>query len=103
MPTAPPELLDGVPIFSGLHPREREQIAESMKGRSLEPGETIAVEGEESMVKAAVGSKRKEWMSIIGYSAAVILAFVSPYLAVAIYTLVTARWLIPDRRFEFWH
>ena len=62
----------------------------------------IAAEGEESMVKAAVGSKRKEWLSIIGYSAAVGLAFVSPYLTVAIYTLVTAWWLVPDRRFEFW-
>lgn len=49
MPGAPPELLDGVPIFSGLHPREREQIAESMKGRSLEVGETIAVEGEQGV------------------------------------------------------
>jgi len=27
---------------------------------------------------------------------------VSPYIAVAIYTLTTAMWLIPDRRFEFW-
>jgi CRP/FNR family cyclic AMP-dependent transcriptional regulator len=43
---APPELLDGVPIFSGLSRREREQIADSMKGRTLDSGETIAVEGE---------------------------------------------------------
>jgi CRP/FNR family transcriptional regulator, cyclic AMP receptor protein len=46
---APPELLDGVPLFSGLHRREREQIAESMKVRALEPGETIAVEGEQGV------------------------------------------------------
>ena len=62
----------------------------------------IAAEGEESKVKAAVGSKHKEWLSVAGYLAAIALAFVSPYLAVAIYTLVTAMWLIPDRRFEFW-
>jgi uncharacterized membrane protein len=62
----------------------------------------IVAEGEQSMVKAAVGSKRKEWMSIIAFASAAGLAFVSPYLAVAIYTLVTASWLIPDRRFEFW-
>jgi CRP-like cAMP-binding protein len=43
---APPDLLDNVPLFSGLTAREREELVGSMKGRSLEPGETIAVEGE---------------------------------------------------------
>jgi len=62
----------------------------------------IAAEGEGSKVKAAVGSKHKEWLSIIGYVSAAGLAFVSPYFAVAIYVLVTAMWLIPDRRFEMW-
>jgi uncharacterized membrane protein len=62
----------------------------------------IAAEGEKSMVKAAVGSKHKEWISIIGYAAAIGLAFVSPYIAVAIYVGVTGMWLIPDRRFEGW-
>jgi uncharacterized membrane protein len=62
----------------------------------------IAAEGEQSRVKAAVGSKHKEWLSIIGYLLGAALAFVSPYIAVAVYVLVTAMWLIPDRRFEFW-
>jgi uncharacterized membrane protein len=62
----------------------------------------IAAEGEGSKVKAAVGSKHKEWISIFGYGVAIVLAFLSPYIAVAIYTLTTAMWLIPDRRFEFW-
>jgi len=43
---APPELLDNVPMFAGLTRQERQAIVGSMKGRSLEPGETIAVEGE---------------------------------------------------------
>jgi CRP-like cAMP-binding protein len=43
---APPELLERVPLFSGLPARERAEIADSMKPRTLEPGETIAVEGE---------------------------------------------------------
>jgi CRP/FNR family cyclic AMP-dependent transcriptional regulator len=43
---APPNLLDRVAFFSGLKPRERKEIASSMKGRSLSAGETIAVEGE---------------------------------------------------------
>jgi uncharacterized membrane protein len=62
----------------------------------------IAAEGEDSKVKEAVGEKRKEWISILGYAAAIGLAFVSPLIAVAIYVLVTAMWLIPDRRFEIW-
>jgi uncharacterized membrane protein len=62
----------------------------------------IAAEGEGSKVKAAVGAKHKEWISVTGYAAAIGLAFVSPFIAIAIYVLVTAMWLIPDRRFEFW-
>jgi len=62
----------------------------------------IATEGEESKIKKAVGGKHKEWLSIIGYVSAAALAFVSPYIAVVIYTAVTAMWLVPDRRFEFW-
>ena len=62
----------------------------------------IAVEGGESKVKAAVGSKHKEWISCIGYLSALPLAFVSPYISVAIYVAVSAMWLVPDRRFERW-
>jgi len=43
---APQDLLDNVPLFSGLTAYERAELVGSMKGRSLEPGETIAVEGE---------------------------------------------------------
>jgi uncharacterized membrane protein len=62
----------------------------------------IVAEGEGSEVKAAVGAKHKEWISIFGYAAAIGLAFVSPYIAVAIYAAVTGMWLVPDRRFEMW-
>jgi len=62
----------------------------------------IAAEGEESKVKAAVGSNHKEWISVIGYVMAAGFAFISPHIALAIYTLVTGMWLIPDRRFERW-
>jgi CRP-like cAMP-binding protein len=47
--SAPPGLLDRVPLFNGLDARERAQIVASMKGRSLDPGETIAVEGEQGV------------------------------------------------------
>ena len=60
----------------------------------------IAAEGEESKVKRAVGSGFKEWISFLLYVAAVPAAFVSPYISVAIYVVVSIVWLVPDRRFE---
>ena len=62
----------------------------------------VAADGEESKVGAAVGSRHKEWISLAGYASAAGLAYVSPYIAVAIYVAVAATWLVPDRRFEFW-
>jgi CRP-like cAMP-binding protein len=47
--SAPPELLESVSLFAGLNRQERDAIATSMKGRRLEPGETIAVEGEQGV------------------------------------------------------
>jgi len=60
----------------------------------------IAAEGEDSGVGKAVGGKGKEWLSVALYAAAIGLAFVSPWISVAIYLGVSAMWLIPDRRFE---
>jgi uncharacterized membrane protein len=34
------------------------------------------------------------------YTAAIALAFVSPWLSIAIYILVAVIWLVPDRRIE---
>ncbi len=60
----------------------------------------IAAEGEESGVKRALGRGMKEWVSFAGYAVALPLAFVSPFVSVAIYVAVAISWLIPDRRFE---
>jgi uncharacterized membrane protein len=62
----------------------------------------IVAEGDESKVAAAVGSKHKEWISLVSYISGAGLAFVSPYISVAIYIAIAAMWLIPDRRFERW-
>ncbi|HEX6741798.1 MAG TPA: TMEM175 family protein [Sphingomicrobium sp.] len=59
----------------------------------------IAAEGEASNVKTAVGRGAKEWISFAGYLAALPLAFVSPYISIAIYVAVALLWLVPDRRF----
>jgi len=37
-------------------------------------------------------------VSLIGYAAAIALAFVSPRLAGLIYALVAVMWIVPDRR-----
>ncbi len=34
------------------------------------------------------------------YAAAIVLAFVVPWISVAIYVGVAAMWLVPDRRIE---
>jgi uncharacterized membrane protein len=60
----------------------------------------ISAEGEDSQVAVAVGSRFKEWVSFTGYAAAIPLAFVSPYISVAIYCVIATQWLVPDRRFE---
>ncbi|HEX3423221.1 MAG TPA: TMEM175 family protein [Sphingomicrobium sp.] len=59
----------------------------------------IAAEGEGSGVQRAIGHGLKEWMSFAGYVIAVPLAFVSPYISVAIYVAISIVWIIPDRRF----
>ena len=51
-------------------------------------------------MQSALGGGVKEWLSFGGYVAAVPLAFVSPFISVAIYVAVAFIWLIPDRRFE---
>ena len=63
----------------------------------------IAADGDESKVKRAVGAGFKEWISFLLYVAAVPAAFVSPYISVAIYVVVSIVWLVPDRRFEEQH
>ena len=60
----------------------------------------VAAEGDGSGVQTAVGRASKEWVSFAGYLAALPLAFVSPFISIAIYVGVAFIWLIPDRRFE---
>ncbi len=45
MPTAPTELLQRVPLFSGLGRRELERVANSMKERRFRSGDTVTTEG----------------------------------------------------------
>jgi len=60
----------------------------------------ISAEGGGSVVKRAVGGETKEFISLAFYVASVPLAFVSPYISVAIFVGVSFMWFVPDRRFE---
>ncbi len=55
---------------------------------------------ENAELAEAVGGRWKEWASLVFYVAAMGLAFVSPWIAIAIYVAVAMAWFIPDRRIE---
>jgi uncharacterized membrane protein len=56
--------------------------------------------GRDSALAKALGRDIKGKISLVIYPTAVILAFVEPWLAIALYIGVSAMWLIPDRRIE---
>jgi uncharacterized membrane protein len=60
----------------------------------------IASQGADSLLARALGSDWKGKLSPVLYLTAVVLAFVSPWIASGIYVLVAAIWVIPDRRIE---
>ena len=60
----------------------------------------IVADGRDSLVERAVGADFKGKVSLVGYAAAVPLAFVSPWISSALYVAVALMWLVPDRRIE---
>jgi uncharacterized membrane protein len=60
----------------------------------------LAVEGPDSALAAALGRDLKGKLSLVLYTTAVIVALVSPIVSVALYVVVAAIWLVPDRRIE---
>jgi uncharacterized membrane protein len=57
-------------------------------------------EGAHSVLASALGNDLKGKASPVLYAAAIILAFVNPWISIAIYVLVAVIWLIPDQRIE---
>ena len=55
---------------------------------------------EDSVLTAALGNGKKERFSLGLYTAAIPLAFVSSWIALAVYVTVAIMWLVPDRRIE---
>jgi uncharacterized membrane protein len=52
------------------------------------------------VLASALGNDLKGKASPVLYAAAIILAFVNPWISIAIYVLVAIMWLIPDPRIE---
>ena len=60
----------------------------------------IALNGRDSRLAVATGNDFKGKLSIALYLAAVVLAFIQPWVAIALYVAVALVWLIPDTRIE---
>ena len=60
----------------------------------------IAAQGPECRLEVAVGKDLKGIASVVLYAIAILLAFVNPLIAIAIYAVVALMWLVPDRRIE---
>ncbi len=56
--------------------------------------------GHESALAKAIGSDFKGNLSLVAYVAAIGLAFVHEWVAMALYLAVAIMWLVPDRRIE---
>jgi uncharacterized membrane protein len=60
----------------------------------------IASQGQQSLLKRAIGRDLKGKASPALYLAGILAAFWSPPISQAIYVLVALLWLVPDRRIE---
>lgn len=60
----------------------------------------ISHHGKNSTLAVALGSDLKGKVSVVTYAVAILLAFVAPWLACLLYTVIAIVWLIPDRRIE---
>ena len=58
----------------------------------------IRADGGSSMVATAIGRDYKGRVSLLAYAAAIPLAFVSAWIAYALFVGVAVLWFVPDRR-----
>lgn len=63
-------------------------------------GRIIAAEGDESVLRKAIGRDWKGKISVVSYTVAILVALRWSWLAWTIYILVALMWLVPDRRIE---
>lgn len=60
----------------------------------------VAHHGKDSPLALALGKDTKGLVSLVLYAAAIPLAFVSVWIAIAFYIAVAVMWFIPDQRIE---
>lgn len=60
----------------------------------------IRLHGKNSPIAKAIGKDRKGIVSDVFYFAGIVLSFINPWIGLSFYFIVTAMWLIPDRRIE---
>lgn len=60
----------------------------------------IRKQGSRSVLAEALGRDIKGKISPIFYVSGIVLAFVNPWVSIALYAFVAVMWLIPDRRIE---
>ncbi|MCZ2390754.1 MAG: TMEM175 family protein [Acidobacteria bacterium] len=60
----------------------------------------IRAQGEDSHLKAAIGSDWKGKLSPVLYAGGIAASFIMPWIAQALYVAVALMWLVPDRRIE---
>jgi uncharacterized membrane protein len=56
--------------------------------------------GRDSMLAQAVGQDLKGKISVLLLAAGIVVAFVEPWLSMALYVVVATIWIAPDRRIE---
>jgi uncharacterized membrane protein len=60
----------------------------------------VAAQGPDSRLARAFGDDRKGKISVVLWAIGIGLAFVNPWMAVAVYVGVALIWLVPDTRIE---
>jgi uncharacterized membrane protein len=60
----------------------------------------VRKQGADSVLAKALGGDFKGKVSPVCCLAGIVLAFVNPWLSMALYVLVAVMWLVPDRRIE---
>jgi len=60
----------------------------------------IKLHGKNSPIADAIGSDKKGKLSVVIYAFAIALSFINPWIGMALYAIVAAMWIIPDKRIE---
>ncbi len=60
----------------------------------------IGLHGKESTIAKAIGKDSKGIISVIIYFIGILISFINSWIALALYALVAAIWLVPDKRIE---